>query len=343
MKILIVSDAWYPQINGVVRTYEHLSAALIEQGHDSHIVGPSDFPFRVPMPGYAEIELTLFSYRRLKKTIAICQPDHLHIATEGPLGLTAQKIAAEFGMPFTTAYHTQFPDYFAQRVRKFFPMLERVSRDYGIRRVRRFHNKAAGVFVATPSLERQLREWEFTAPLIRLTRGVDLERFRPGPKTRFQELKAPVALYVGRVAIEKSIEDFLTMEWDGSKVVIGHGPSLDSFKRDYPDIHFLGKKEGDELAEYYRSADLFVFPSRTDTFGMVLIEALASGLPVAAYPATGPVDIVTQDYLGALDENLSVAARRAMTQGTAQQRYDHVRAYYTWETAMEQFLQASPA
>lgn len=338
MKILIVSDAWYPQINGVVRTYEHLSSTLIEQGHDSHIVGPADFPFRIPMPGYAEIELTLFPYRRLKKTIAICEPDHLHIATEGPLGMAAQKIAAELGMTFTTAYHTQFPDYFARRVKKIFPMLEQASREYGINRVRRFHNQASGVFVATPSLQRQLREWDFTAPLIPLTRGVDVERFRPGPKTRFLDLKGPVALYVGRVAIEKSVEDFLGMAWHGSKVVIGHGPSLERCKRDYPDVHFLGKKEGEELAECYRSADLFVFPSRTDTFGMVLIEALASGLPIAAYDAIGPRDIVTEDYLGALDENLAHAAQRALACGTAQQRYDHARTHYTWETATRQFL-----
>ena len=196
------------------------------------------------------------------------------------------------------------------------------------------------MFVATQTLEDELRSWNFKTPVKRMIRGARLDLFYPGENTVYKDLKGPIAVYVGRVAIEKSIEDFLQMEWEGSKVVVGEGPSLESLKVQYPDAYFAGKKLGAELAEHYRSADIFVFPSRTDTFGMVLIEALASGLPVAGYPVTGPLDILTQPFLGAMDEDLATAAKRALNCGTKEERAKHVRDNYTWENAARQFMSA---
>lgn len=343
MKILIVSDAWYPQVNGVVRTYEYLMEELVDAGHEVTVIGPADFPVVMPLPGYAEIKLALLPHRRLRRLIRDFAPDHLHIATEGPLGWASRRIALKQDMPFTSSYHTQFPDYVAKRVHKILPFLSGFTRKRAIALMKKFHDPAQTLLIATISLEEQLKGWKFTAPMARLTRGVDLDMFKPGPQTLFRDLKKPIAIYVGRIAIEKSIEDFLDMEWEGSKVVVGHGPDLDYLKNKYPDAIFTGKKIGHELAEHYRSADVFVFPSRTDTFGIVLIEALACGLPVAAYNVTGPKDIITQDYLGILDENLAAAARNALTHGTTQQRFEHVRDNYTWEEAARQFLTAASA
>jgi glycosyltransferase involved in cell wall biosynthesis len=341
MKILIISDAWYPQLNGVVRTYEYLTKYLQADGHEIKVIGPSDFPFKMSMPGYAEIKLTLFARRRMKKMLADFAPDYLHIATEGPLGWTTWKIARSMGLKFTTCYHTHFPDYVAARVRKLCPPLAGFFRTFAISSVKKFHDASSAVMVATKSLEAGLKNWNFTAPMAPLTRGVDMDIFKPGSKTLFKDLKGPIALYVGRIAIEKSIEDFLDMQWHGSKVVVGHGPDLDHLKKKYPDALFTGKVTSAALGDHYRSADVFVFPSRTDTFGMVLIEALACGLPVAAYNVTGPKDIITNKTLGIFDENLSSAAYEAMKHGNAATRSQHIKDHYTWEKAAEQFMEAS--
>ena len=194
------------------------------------------------------------------------------------------------------------------------------------------------MMIATQSVEDTLNDWGFQPPKHRVTRGANLDLFSPGTKTKYQDLKGPIALYVGRVAIEKNIEDFLEMDWSGTKVIIGDGPSRETLEQEYPNAHFLGKKTGEDLAAHYRSADLFVFPSRTDTFGMVLIEALASGLPIAAYNVTGPKDIVTEDFLGALHEdNLAAAAAKALSAGTPEQRTQYVKNHFTWETAGQQY------
>lgn len=337
MKILIVSDAWQPQVNGVVRTYEHLSAELEKLGHEVRVVGPQDFPWRIPMPGYAEIELALFPYGRLKKIIEEYAPEALHIATEGPLGWAARKYALKKGQRFTTSYHTHFPDYIAKRVGKVLPFLYAPIRRTAIKTIRRFHAPAKGMMVATQSLEDELTEWGFQTPKFRLSRGADLALFYPGDKDLFNDTKRPVAIYVGRVAIEKNLEAFLKMDWPGTKVIVGEGPSMQMLKTRYPDAVFTGKKLGGELAAHYRSADVFVFPSKTDTFGIVLIEALASGLPIAAYNVTGPKDILTEPYMGVMDDNLSQAALKALETGTAQERADHVKKIYTWENAALQF------
>lgn len=340
MKILIISDAWYPQVNGVVRTYENLIRELAALKNDVHVMGPRDFFIHFPMPGYSEIELVPGPYGRMKYLIDTYNAEHLHIATEGPLGWAARRYCLKHNRPFTTSYHTHFPDYVAKRVKKLAPKLERWAYNKTLTAMRRFHAPSKNMMVATDSLKQQLHTQGFTNPFHDVTRGVDIDLFHPGEKNLFRDLKQPVALYVGRVAVEKSIEGFLDMDWEGSKVVVGDGPSREMLMKKYPHILFTGKKTGEELADHYRSADLFVFPSKTDTFGMVLIEALACGLPVAAYPVTGPLDIITAPELGALSDNLADASRQALTCGNPQARFNHVQAHYTWRRAAEQFFSA---
>ncbi len=338
MKLLIISDAWHPQINGVVRTYEHLSEELRKLGHEVKVIGPADFPVRVPMLGYPEIKLAVAPYGRLKRMIEDYNPTNIHVSAEGPLGWAGRRYCIKHGHAYTTSYHTHFPDYVAKRLAKFTPFLYGTVHELAKKLIRHFHSPSKAMMVATQSLEDELKSWDFKTPMHRLSRGANLEQFYPGEKTEYKDLKRPVAVYVGRVAIEKNLEEFLKMDWDGSKVVVGDGPSKAALSKKYPDAVFVGKKVGAELAAHYRSADLFAFPSRTDTFGIVLIEALASGLPVAAYNVTGPKDIITEKFLGALHENdLGAAAREAMKHGTPQQRADHVKALYTWENAGKQF------
>ncbi|MBX2833591.1 MAG: glycosyltransferase family 1 protein [Micavibrio sp.] len=337
MKILIITDAWHPQINGVVRTYEYLKAPLEKRGHEVFILGPNDFQHKIPMPGYAEIELALFPHKELSQKIDRINPDHIHIATEGPLGWAARKICKKNNHVFSTAYHTQFPEYTAKRVASLFPFLYKCTHRIGVNYVRRFHATSAAIMVATKSLEDQLLSWEFKNTMTRLTRGADLSIFHLGEKTLFQELKRPIALYVGRIAIEKNIEAFLKMNWNGSKVLIGDGPGRIHLEKQYSEAYFLGKKSGKELADTYRSADLFVFPSKTDTFGMVLIEALACGLPVAGYNVTGPKDIITEEFLGAIDDDLSTAAARALSNDKESARHEYIQNNFTWDIAAEQF------
>lgn len=340
LKILIVSDAWTPQVNGVVRTYEYLSEELRAIGHDVHVIGPDDFPISFPMPGYSEIRLALFPHMRLAKMIKEFAPDHLHVATEGPLGWAARNYALRKNIHFTTSYHTHFPDYIAKRVKKYIPFLAQRAKKIAFWRIRRFHNSGSAMFVATESLERDLKRMKFKAPMYRLTRGVQVDIFKPGDKNLFRDLPQPVAIYVGRVAIEKSIHKFLEMDWEGSKIVVGDGPSMSYFQKHFPDAHFVGKKEGKDLADHYRSSDVFVFPSKTDTFGIVIIEALACGIPVAGYDVTGPQDILTEPYLGAIHDDLSTASHNALTVGTPEQRHTFARDNYSWREVAHQFVRA---
>lgn len=338
MKVMIITDAWHPQVNGVVRTYEFLTAELIKRGHDVRIIAPSDFPVLIPMPGYNEIKLAITPYKRLARMIGDYAPDAIHVATEGPLGWAARKYCKRHKRPYSTSFHTHFPDYVAKRVSKFLPKLSPAARNFARSLVMRFHAPATCMMIATKSLEDELKSWDFKTPMVHLSRGVDLSQFHTGKAAVFQDLKKPIALYVGRIAIEKNLDDFLSMDWDGSKVVVGDGPSRSLLERRYPQAIFAGIKQGAELADIYRAADVFVFPSRTDTFGIVLIEAMASGLPIAAYNVTGPKDIVTEPFLGALSEdNLADAARKAIECGDPEQRARHARAHYTWENAARQF------
>ena len=341
MKVLIVSDAWHPQINGVVRTYEYLCKELESAGHDVEVIGPASFAASIPMPFYPEIKLVIRPYRRLERLIKDFRPDKIHIATEGPLGWAARKYCIKNNTRFTSCYHTQFPDYVAKRFAWLIPPLYHVVHGCAVRMVRKFHAPSSSLMISTKSLEKQLLEWGFKTPIKHLSRGVEFSIFHPGEATILQDLKRPIALYVGRIAIEKNLEAFLDMEWNGSKVIVGDGPMRYILEKQYHDAIFTGKKTGKDLADYYRSSDVFVFPSKTDTFGIVLIEALACGLAVAAYDVMGPKDIITHNDLGALDQHdLTVAARRALKYADKEKCAQYVKERYSWKNAGKQFLEA---
>ena len=300
-RLLIASDAWRPQVNGVVRTYEGVVGRLPEFGWTADVLSPSEFK-TVPMPTYPEIRLALSTPRQVARRIVTFAPDYIHIATEGPIGMMARRYCRLAGRPFTTSYHTKFPEYLAAR----FPFRE--SWSYAM--LRGFHNAGAGVMVATPSLADDLRGKGFRQ-ILPWTRGVDTELYRPRPDRVFGA-EVPVFAYVGRVAVEKNIEAFLKLDLPGKKVVVGSGPQLEQLSARYPDVLFTGPKFGEDLARCYASADVFVFPSLTDTFGIVLLEAMASGVPVAAYPVTGPQDVVADGRSGVLNEDLGAAALQAL-------------------------------
>ena len=301
MRILIATDAWDPQVNGVVRTYQRVNEELIKLGHEVSFVTPNAY-YTMPCPTYPEIRLAFVSSFQLKKLVDQSQPDVVHVATEGPIGWAMRRACLSRKIPFTTAYHTRFPEYVVQR----FPLP--ISLMYKI--VRRFHNVGGGTMVATPSLSNELSTRGFVK-LLKWTRGVNTALFHPRPCRLFGNEK--VALYVGRVAPEKNIESFLDLEFEGKKVVVGDGPSLPGLKEKYKDVIFTGTKTGQDLAECYSSADVFVFPSLTDTFGIVMLEAMASGVPIAAFRVTGPVDVVKEGVTGALsDDNLGEAVAKAL-------------------------------
>lgn len=328
LRLLIVSDAWYPQVNGVVRSLSTMVEILRKRGHTVNVIGPADFK-TVPLPTYAEIRIALFPGGKLKQMIEEARPDAIHIATEGPLGWAARKYCMKLGWSFTTSYHTRFPEYVAER----FP----VPLGLMYRLMRRFHGPSRAVMVSTPSIEESLRSWGFNN-IARWGRGVDTVLFRPRDKSLFDRFARPVSLYVGRVAVEKNIEAFLKLDLPGSKVVVGDGPQLEALKGAYPDAHFLGAKQGETLAEHYAAADVFVFPSRTDTFGLVLLEALASGVPVAAYPVPGPIDVLAGDgkSVSALDEDLRAAVIAALEKSPALCREFALR--HSWDASADQFF-----
>jgi glycosyltransferase involved in cell wall biosynthesis len=301
MKIMIVSDAWFPQTNGVVQTLSQTAAWMAKFGHDVQMVTPNEFR-NVPCPTYPEIRLSLLPYGAVRRRILAFAPHALHIATEGPLGLAARRVALRNGLRFTTSYHTQFPQYLRAR----YPIP--VSFSYGL--LRWFHGPAVRCMVSTASMRKELASQGF-ANLATWRRGVDTEVFRPRDKG-FLELPRPIAIYVGRVAIEKNIDAFLGMAWPGSKVVVGDGPERQRLQAAHPDAHFLGFRFGEDLAKHLAAADVMVFPSRTDTFGLVNLEAMACGVPVAAYPVTGPIDVIDDGVTGALDADLARAAMRAL-------------------------------
>ena len=325
MRIAIVTDAWLPQTNGVVRTLSKTADQLRTLGHDVRVVEPNQFR-TFPCPTYPEIRLAWFPSRRIDKLLREFDPDAIHIATEGTLGGAARAWCLRHSMPFTTSYHTQFPEYIRARA----PVPLSVSYAF----LRNFHGAAARTMVATPTMQRQLESRRFKN-IVRWTRGVDTQLFRPRDKQWLQSAR-PIALYTGRVAVEKNIEAFLEFEWRGTKMIVGDGPARVELEAKYPNAKFVGYKFGDELAAHVAAADVFVFPSRTDTFGLVLLEAMACGVPVAAYPVTGPIDVVRPGVTGVLHENLREAALQALKL-TAEQ----CRAYalgHTWEAATEQFL-----
>jgi glycosyltransferase involved in cell wall biosynthesis len=336
-RILIVSDAWVPQINGVVRSCQNIVAGLRAAGCAVEVIGPADFAC-VALPGYREIPIALAPGRRLTAAIERFAPQAVHIAVEGPLGWAARRHCLRRGIAFSTTFHTNFPAYVALRSPA--PLAGPVERAT-VAVTRRFHAPAAFTYVATASIEAQLRRWGFSGRLVRLTHGVDCALFRPGPERPAGG--PPVLLYVGRLAPEKNIEAFLRLGTEEigptRKVVVGDGPLLAGLRRRWPEVEFTGTLTGEALAAAYRAADCFVFPSRTDTFGLVLIEAMASGLPVAALDAPGPRDVIAGDArLGAVDDDLGRAVLRALAApGSRQTRHRIARETYSWAAVAARF------
>ena len=325
MRVLVATDAWAPQVNGVVRTYERLALEAPALGFEVGFLAPPLFR-TLPCPTYPEIRLSLAGPRAIARHIEHVRPDFIHIATEGPIGYMTRRYCRKRRWPFTTSYHTRFPEYVSARL----PVPETWL--YGFQR--RFHNGSAGTFVATLSLEADLKARRFER-LMLWSRGVDTELFRPRNVRLFGD--GPVFLYVGRIAVEKNIKAFLDLDLPGRKVLIGSGPEAEELKRLYPDALFAGPREGEALAQAYASADVFVFPSLTDTFGLVLLEALASGVPVAAYPAPGPLDVITDQRAGVLSSDLRAAALAALELDAGAARTHALR--YSWENSARQFIE----
>ena len=325
MRVLVATDAWRPQVNGVVRTYERLAAEAPALGFDLSFLAPPHFR-TLPCPTYPEIRLALAGPRAIARHVEAVRPDFIHIATEGPIGFMTRRYCRKTKWPFTTSYHTRFPEYVSARL----PVPE--SWCYALQL--RFHNGAAGTFVATPSLAADLESRGF-ARLMPWSRGVDTELFKPRKVRLFGP--APVFLYVGRIAVEKNVGAFLALDLPGRKVVVGEGPQAEDLKRLYPDALFTGPLEGEALADAYASADAFVFPSVTDTFGLVLLEALAAGLPVAACPATGPLDVLTDARAAVLGTDLREAALKALDLDRAAARAHALR--FSWEHSARQFFE----
>lgn len=332
LKILLVTDAWTPQMNGVVRTLSETVAALRTRGHEVEVIAPSDGYFTLPLPTYPDIRLAPFAKRDVRRRILAFSPEAVHIATEGPLGQAARAICLKWGMPFTTSYHTKFPEYIKAR----FPF---IPLTWPYKFVREFHNSGGQTMVTTPSMVEFLAARGFTG-LAPWARGVDLSLFHAGqrfsPEDVYAGLTRPIFVNVGRVAVEKNIEAFLELDLPGSKVIVGDGPQLDPLKKKYPNAHFVGAKFETDLARHFADADVFVFPSKTDTFGLVIIEAMATGTPVAAYPVTGPVDIVPCSGAGVLDVDLKTACLAAL-ELPREDAAKHAQNY-SWEAVSDVFF-----
>jgi glycosyltransferase involved in cell wall biosynthesis len=324
MRVMIVTDAWVPQTNGVVSTLTATVAALSRFDHDVAMVTPNEFR-NFPCPTYPEIRLSLNPARKLSARFAQFQPQAVHIATEGPLGFAARRYCLARNLPFTTSYHTQFPQYLRAR----YPIPIGLS----YRLLRWFHSRAVCCMVSTASMRSELAGRGFTN-LATWQRGVDTDLFRPRNKALL-DLPRPIAACVGRVSIEKNIEAFLTMPWSGSKIVVGDGPLRPRLQSLYPHVHFLGFHFGEDLAAHIGAADVLVFPSRTDTFGLVILEAMACGVPVAAYPVTGPIDVIDDGITGVLDEDLGCAARKALSLDPGECRRRALRS--GWEVCSREF------
>jgi glycosyltransferase involved in cell wall biosynthesis len=335
MRILLATDAWEPQVNGVVRTLTRVVAELREMGHTVEVVSPNQFK-TFPLPTYPEIKVAIGVYEPVQERFKAFEPEAIHIATEGPLGLAARRICVEWKLPFTTSYHTRFPEYVSARL----PLPLAAGYAY----MRWFHKPSGRLMVATPTMRDELEQHGFRN-ISAWSRGVDTETFHPrreGEPDLFEDLPKPIFLYVGRVAVEKNIEAFLSLDLPGSKVVVGPGPQLEELKAKYGNVRFTGPKSGEDLAQAYASADVFVFPSLTDTFGLVILEAMAAGTPVAAYPAPGPVDIIPGSSAGALAKTATEGLREACLEALKLDRKG-VRAFaetFSWRACAEDFLRS---
>lgn len=325
MRIAIVTDAWWPQVNGVVRTLTQTRRELEALGHSVLMVTPEGFR-TLPCPTYPDIRLSILPGRKVGRMIAQFCPDAVHIATEGPLGWAARRWCLKHGIGFTTAYHTRFPEYVWHRFR--------VPLSWTYAMLRRFHGLATRVMVPTDTVKRDLEQWGFRRVVL-WSRGVDTEMFRPGDRAGLDDPR-PIFLYVGRVAVEKDVEAFLALDLPGTKWVVGEGPQLAELRAQYPDARYGGILPQPELAKFYDAADVFVFPSRTDTFGLVLLEAMACGLPVAALPVTGPVDVLGGSAGAALDQDLRAACLKALTLSREAARAHALG--FSWAACTRQFV-----
>lgn len=326
MRILIVTDAWSPQVNGVVRTLNAVIRELKERGHDVRTINPDGRPSR-PFPFYKEISLTRTSVTELRREMADIRPDAIHIATEGPLGWTARRVCLREGLKFTTGFHTRFAEYAAARL----PLPGVLQLGWSV--LRRFHRPSQAVMVPTKSIAAELDKRNFRNLKI-WTRGVDRAQFRSYPRDHL-DMPRPIVLYAGRLAIEKGIDDFMKLETPGSKVLVGDGPERERLERLYPHAHFLGFRHGEDYARTLAAADVMVFPSKTDTFGLVMLEAMACGTPVAAYDAPSPRDVIEDGATGCVADTLADAVERAsrLDRGLVQQASMH----FTWQKCAEMF------
>ena len=331
MKILIVTDAWYPQVNGVCRTLKNLGDELKKIGHQVEYIEPNQF-FTVPMPKYNEIKLSLNVWPRVGRLISKADADIIHIATEGPIGIFAKRYCVKNKLKFTTSYHTQFDKY----LKLYYPYLPiKLAQKF----LKGFHSKAEKILVTTQSMKDELQEIGFDKDkMVVWTRGANHGAFQKPRKINL-EYKRPIYLYVGRVSIEKNIRAFLDLDLEGTKLVVGKGPDLDKLKKEYPEAIFKGERTNGELASYFASSDVFVFPSKTDTFGIVIIEALKCGLPVAAYPVAGPKDIFNGTNIGSLNNDLKKAALEALKSDRSA-CIEHAKKY-TWENCAKIFLNSA--
>jgi glycosyltransferase involved in cell wall biosynthesis len=327
MRIALATDAWRPQVNGVVTTLVATAANLRWRGHEVKIIHPAECR-SIACPSYPEIRLAVWPHAYVARELKIFRPHAIHIATEGPLGMAVRRYCRTRGLPFTTAYHTRYPEYLAAR----WPIPQWAT--YAA--LRRFHGAAARTFVSSASLEAQLRAQGFTQ-LHRWCRGVDLARFKPGAAhPSLAGLARPILTYVGRVAVEKNLGAFLRLPAAGTKVVIGDGPERASLRAQYPQAHFCGYRSGQELVQLLSGSDVLVFPSLTDTFGLAMIEALACGVPVAAFPVPGPVDVLDPGVSGVMHQDLGTAVAGALALNRA--ACVAAAAAFTWDAATSQFL-----
>ena len=324
-RLALVTDAWHPQVNGVVRTLDTTRHELTKLGIDVHMITPQGYR-TVPMPTYPEIRLAVTTPGRVSREIDRVQPDYVHIATEGPLGMIARRWCRQNGIGYTTSYHTRFPEYV--RARMPIPM----SWSYAF--VRSFHNAGVCCMVSNSTLEQELASHGFKR-LVRWVRGVDTVTFNPDVPPALPDLPKPVFLCVGRVAVEKNIEAFLDLDLPGTKVIVGDGPALPALKAKYPGVVFTGNKTGEELTAHYTSADVFVFPSLTDTLGLVQMEAMACGVPVAAFPTMGPLDFIADSGTGALNWDLRQACLDALD--IPREICRPYAEQFSWESSVKQF------
>ena len=325
MRILVATDAWHPQVNGVVRTLTMMAEAARGFGVDVSFLTPQSFR-TFALPSYRDLRLALPYRAKIARLIDEARPDSIHIATEGPIGLLVRRYCGKNGLPFTTSFHTRFPEYISARMP--------VPESWIWATLRRFHGPSQAVMAATPALAAELRSRGFRNVVL-WPRGVDTGLFHP--RAADLGLTRPVFLCVGRVAVEKNLEAFLDLDLPGTKVIVGDGPARAALARKYPQAVFLGARQGEALAEAYAAADVFVFPSKTDTFGLVLLEALASGLPVAAFPVTGPRDVIGTAPVGVLDDDLRMACLSALL--ISPQACLEFAAKHTWEASARVFIE----